>query len=138
MLFVDEGPLNCCPPYHTLSEISGRDDRVAHPVLVFLVFSNRISVFCKTCISCIFFLENGPPIGQKSIECISRHSKGSVRTLPQHFCNESGSVGSKNVQNWLRSDIIDVLWAPKLDSTRLLCNAVVKKVAILSFHRGDT
>jgi len=43
-----------------------RDDRVAHSVLEFLVFSNCISAFCKTCISCIFFLETGPPIGQNS------------------------------------------------------------------------
>ena len=100
------------------------------PLLVFLAFSNRISVFRKKCISRISLWKMGRQSAKKAPNaCPDTSTEASGRCL-NIFPLNPGRSAQKNVRNWLRSEKIRVFWAqnwPRRPPKSFLFNTVNTK-----------
>ena len=94
------------------------------PLLVFLAFSNRISVFRKKCISCISLWKMGRQSAKKAPNACPDTSTEASRRCLDIFPLNPGRSAQKNVRNWLRSEKIRVFWAqnwPRRPPPRASC-----------------
>ena len=87
------------------------------PIFVFVVFSSRISVFCKKCISLWKTSHRSAKIAPNAYPDTSTDASGRCLDISP---SNLGRWGQKNVRNWLRSDEIHVFWA----RNRPLCTSI--------------
>ena len=115
---------------YTNGKLWARPSPWCTPLLVFLAFSNRISVFRKKCISRISLWKMGRQSAKKASKtCPDTSTEASGRCL-DIFPLNPGRSAQKNVRNWLRSEKY-VYFGPKIGLgaplKSFLCNTVNTK-----------
>lgn len=115
---------------YTNGKLWARPSPWCTPLLVFLAFSNRISVFRKKCIFRISLWKMGRQSAKKAPNaCPDTSTEASGRCL-DIFPLNPGRSAQKNVRNWLRSEKIRVFRAqnwPRRPPKSFLCNTVNTK-----------